>query len=178
VLTCTTLAQNSIRHNLSLNRAFLKVPRNLTDTGKGSFWTIQPEYEALFINGVLMRRHRSGRLISPPSGRISEETIRRRERKRLLANNSDQSSSATSVVMSPSHGSPQTSSKRSRSSSLDSSESANCHHDAPADSDDDSIDADANDPEARLRMLAGFAERAREEEMMLQQQQRLAQPLQ
>ncbi|ORX62797.1 the Dna-binding domain of interleukin enhancer binding factor, partial [Hesseltinella vesiculosa] len=37
--------QNSVRHNLSLNKAFIKMPRRRNDSGKGAFWSIDPELE-------------------------------------------------------------------------------------------------------------------------------------
>lgn len=40
---------NSIRHNLSLNKAFIKQERPKSDAGKGCYWVIQPGMEASFF---------------------------------------------------------------------------------------------------------------------------------
>ncbi|CAH8565710.1 unnamed protein product [Schistosoma turkestanicum] len=50
--------QNSIRHNLSLNDCFIKVPRDDTKPGKGSYWALHPEAHGMFDNGSYLRRKR------------------------------------------------------------------------------------------------------------------------
>lgn len=65
--------QNSIRHNLSLNKCFQKVPRRKDEPGKGGFWRVNPEYSDMFENGILKKRRGSSPAISPPFKRIKRE---------------------------------------------------------------------------------------------------------
>uniref|UniRef100_H3C187 Forkhead box protein K2 n=1 Tax=Tetraodon nigroviridis TaxID=99883 RepID=H3C187_TETNG len=67
--------QNSIRHNLSLNRYFIKVARSQEEPGKGSFWRIDPASEAKLIEQAFRkRRPRGGPCFRTPHGPLSSRS--------------------------------------------------------------------------------------------------------
>ncbi|CAG0887045.1 unnamed protein product [Darwinula stevensoni] len=53
--------KNSVRHNLSLNECFIKLPKGLGRPGKGHYWTIDPASEVMFEEGSYRRRPRGFR---------------------------------------------------------------------------------------------------------------------
>ncbi|CCD72892.1 Protein lin-31 [Caenorhabditis elegans] len=50
--------QNSLRHNLSFNDCFIKIPRRADRPGKGSYWAVHPNASGMFENGSCLRRRK------------------------------------------------------------------------------------------------------------------------
>ena len=55
--------QNSLRHNLSFNDCFIKIPRRPDKPGKGSYWALHPNSGDMFENGSFLRRRKRFKLM-------------------------------------------------------------------------------------------------------------------
>lgn len=71
--TNTQRWQNSLRHNLSFNDCFIKVPRRPDRPGKGSYWTLHPKAFDMFANGSLLRRRKRFKLGKQDKDSLAEE---------------------------------------------------------------------------------------------------------
>lgn len=83
--------QNSIRHSLSFNDCFLKVPRSADRPGKGSYWTLHSQASNMFENGCYLRRQK----------RFKCEKEMKQSNNTLDASNTKISSTSLSSSLSP-----------------------------------------------------------------------------
>ncbi|KAJ9593397.1 hypothetical protein L9F63_015048 [Diploptera punctata] len=65
--------QNSLRHNLSFNDCFIKIPRRPDRPGKGAYWALHPAALDMFENGSLLRRRKRFKLLKTDKDRLENE---------------------------------------------------------------------------------------------------------
>lgn len=65
--------QNSLRHNLSFNDCFIKVPRRPDRPGKGAYWALHPQAFDMFENGSLLRRRKRFKLHKSDKDILSDD---------------------------------------------------------------------------------------------------------
>ncbi|EUB56473.1 Defective pharyngeal development protein [Echinococcus granulosus] len=81
-LTAISTWQNSVRHALSFNDCFTKVPRPPGETGKGAYWTLHEGATGMFENGSSIRRCRKfvdEQRVRPRSGRSRKKKLQYKE---------------------------------------------------------------------------------------------------
>ena len=79
--------QNSLRHNLSFNDCFIKIPRRPDRPGKGAYWTLHPKAIAMFENGSLLRRRKRFKLDTEEKDTLDTELAALANLNRVLASN-------------------------------------------------------------------------------------------
>ncbi|KAG4306016.1 hypothetical protein PORY_000004 [Pneumocystis oryctolagi] len=87
--------QNSIRHNLSLNKAFVKQERPKDEPGKGNYWTIEPGYEFQFMKG---RTRKNTSSMSKRPAIVSSVTMSQLDKKRSFSEDVIESSNETQSI--------------------------------------------------------------------------------
>ncbi|KAB0800854.1 hypothetical protein PPYR_06593 [Photinus pyralis] len=65
--------QNSLRHNLSFNDCFIKIPRRPDRPGKGAYWALHPAAFDMFENGSLLRRRKRFKLMKSDKELLDNE---------------------------------------------------------------------------------------------------------
>ncbi|CAJ0585562.1 unnamed protein product, partial [Mesorhabditis spiculigera] len=83
--------QNSLRHNLSFNDCFIKIPRRADRPGKGSYWAVHPNALGMFENGSCLRRRKRFKAMGtdsdePPIKQLIPPWFARKMPQQLLPN--------------------------------------------------------------------------------------------
>ncbi|XP_041661625.1 forkhead box protein A2-like [Cheilinus undulatus] len=97
--------QNSIRHSLSFNDCFIKVPRLPDKPGKGSFWALHPDSGNMFENGCYLRRQKrfkTGKKAGAEGGEAAEKAGSEGSSVTSTGSDSPHSSSSSTSLSSPS----------------------------------------------------------------------------
>ena len=127
--------QNSIRHNLSLNKAFRKQERPKNDPGKGHYWIVEPGCEFQFVRVRMTKRQQPpssflsmNRAIQPqkpqqkmpPTGKVSTSTGSKGFKRKVVDKKAQQLSNTPVITKSSTlHRLPSTLSTPSFSSNLE-----------------------------------------------------------
>merc|ERR1719150_1683678 len=89
--------QNSIRHSLSFNDCFVKIPRTPDKPGKGSFWSLHPNSGNMFENGCYLRRQKRFKIPKTEKDPSGGSHKSRKDRSRNNHNTSSSSSHHHSI---------------------------------------------------------------------------------
>ena len=92
--------QNSIRHSLSFNDCFVKIPRTPDKPGKGSFWSLHPNSGNMFENGCYLRRQKRFKVVGKTGGEGKKGSKEGRKSSRFSSSGSTGTDTISSDVRS------------------------------------------------------------------------------
>lgn len=93
--------QNSLRHNLSFNDCFIKIPRRPDRPGKGAYWALHPAAFDMFENGSLLRRRKRFKLLKSDKEVLDNELAALANINRFFFTPSEPHSTETTCARAP-----------------------------------------------------------------------------